>query len=128
MILGNCLFLQSVPTDLHATRLRSNDEKDDNVGEAGGGGGGGGGRGGERKKEEERDDNFKIRAKTRRKEKKFLKMMMMMKNKVQIHNEQRSIQMIVLYRDTHKNTVQTSTVIINNGSKNSKRRPKSDTQ
>ena len=55
-------------------------------------------------------------------------MMMMMKNMVQIHDEQRSIQMTILHRDTHRNTVQTSTVIINNGSKHSKRRPKSDTQ
>ena len=46
---------------------------------------------------------------------------------VQIHDEQRSIQMTGSHRDTHKNTAQTSTVIINNGSKNSKCRPKSDT-
>ena len=54
--------------------------------------------------------------------------MMMMKNMVQIHDEQRSIQMTISHRDAHKNTAQTSTVIINNGSKNSKCRPKSDTQ
>ena len=54
-------------------------------------------------------------------------MLMLMKNMVQIHDEQRSIQMTVSHRDTHKNTVQISTVIINNGSKSSKCRPKSDT-
>ena len=43
---------------------------------------------------------------------------MMMTNMVQIHDEQRSIQMTILHRDTYTNTVQTSTVIINNGSKN----------
>ena len=53
---------------------------------------------------------------------------MMMKNMVQIHDEQQSIQMTISHRDTHKNTAQTSTVIINNGSKNSKCWPKSDTQ
>ena len=49
-ILGSCLFLQSIPANLHANRLhikqynsnnidyRSNDEKDDNVGGVGGGG------------------------------------------------------------------------------------------
>ena len=47
---------------------------------------------------------------------------------VQIHDEQRSIQMTIADRDVHKNTAQTSTVIINNGGKNSKCRPKSDTQ
>ena len=46
----------------------------------------------------------------------------------QIHDEQRSIQMTVSHRDTHENTAQTNTVIINNASKNSKCRPKSDTQ
>ena len=52
------------------------------------------------------------------------------KNMVQIHDEQRSIQMTMLHRDTyiHKNTAQTSTVITNNGSKNSKCWPESDTQ
>ena len=55
-------------------------------------------------------------------------MMMMIKNMVQIHDEQRSIQMRILHRDTHKNTAQTSTVITNNGNKNSKCRPTSDTQ
>ena len=45
-----------------------------------------------------------------------------------LHDEQQSIQMTILHRNTHENTVQTSTVIINNGSKNSKCRPKSDTQ
>ena len=55
-------------------------------------------------------------------------MLMMMENMVHIHDEQQSIQMTILRRDTHKNTVQTSTVSINNGSKNSKCRPKSDTQ
>ena len=53
---------------------------------------------------------------------------MMMKNMVQIHDEQRSIQMTISHRDTHINTAQTSTVAINNGSKNSKCRPKSDTE
>ena len=57
----------------------------------------------------------------------MMMMMMMMKNVVQIHDEEQSIQITILHRDTHKNTVQTSTVIINNGSKNSKCRPKSDT-
>ena len=51
---------------------------------------------------------------------------------VQIHDEQRSIQMTILhiyiYTHTHKNTAQTSTVNTNNGSKNSKCRPESDTQ
>ena len=50
---------------------------------------------------------------------------------VQIHDEQRSIQMTMLHRDIihiHKNTAQTSTVITNNGSMNSKRRPESDIQ
>ena len=51
----------------------------------------------------------------------------MMKNMVQIHDEQLSNQMTILRRGTHKNTSQTSTLIINNGSKNSKCRPKSDT-
>ena len=52
------------------------------------------------------------------------------KNMVQIHDEQRSFHMTMLHRDIHihKNTAQTSTVIINNGSKNSKCRPESDTQ
>ena len=50
------------------------------------------------------------------------------KNMVQIHDEQRSIQMTISHRDIHKNTAQTSTVITNNGSKNSKCRPESDTQ
>ena len=54
--------------------------------------------------------------------------MMMMRNMVQIHDEQRSIQMKISHRDMHKNTAQTSSVIINNGSKNSVSRPKSDTQ
>ena len=55
------------------------------------------------------------------------------KNMVQIH-EQRSIQMTMLHRDIyiyiyiHKNTAQTSTVITNNGSKNSKCKPESDIQ
>ena len=53
---------------------------------------------------------------------------MMMKNMVQIHDEQRSSQMTILHRDIHTNTAQTSTVITNNGSKNSKCRPESDTQ
>ena len=49
---------------------------------------------------------------------------------VQIHDEQRSIQMTMLHRDIyiHKNTSQTSTVITNNGSKNSKCKPESDIQ
>ena len=50
---------------------------------------------------------------------------------VEIHDEQRSIQMTMLHRDIYiytKNTAQTSTVITNNGSKNSKCRPESDTQ
>ena len=42
---------------------------------------------------------------------------------VQIHEGQRSIQMIISHRDTHINTAQTSTMIINNGSKNSKCKP-----
>ena len=53
------------------------------------------------------------------------------KNMVQIHDEQRSIQMTILHRDIYiytKNTAHTSTVITNNGSKNSKCRPESDTQ
>ena len=54
-------------------------------------------------------------------------MMTMMKNMVQIHDEQRSIQMTILHRDAHRNTGQTSTVIIDNGSKDSKSKPKSDT-
>ena len=51
------------------------------------------------------------------------------KNMVQIHDEQLSIQITTLHRDIyiHKNTAQTSTVITNNGSKNSKCRPESDT-
>ena len=88
---------------------------------SGGGGGGGGGK----KEEKKRDDNFKIRAKTRQQQQQ--KMTMMMKNMVQIHDEQRSIQMTISNRNTHKNTAQTITVIINNESKNSKYRPKSDT-
>ena len=47
---------------------------------------------------------------------------------VQIHDEQRSIQMTMLHIYIYKNTGQTSTVITNNGSKNSKCRPESDTQ
>ena len=63
---------------------------------------------------------------------------------VQIHGEQRSIQMTILHsvyvcvyidiylknknKQKTKNTAQTSTVITNNGSKNSKCRPESDTQ
>ena len=35
--------------------------------------------------------------------------------------------MTILHRDAHINTVQTSTVIIDNGSKDSKSKPKSDT-
>ena len=50
------------------------------------------------------------------------------KNMIQIHDEQRSIQMTISHRDTHKTTAQTSTVIIDNVSKNSKCGPKSDTQ
>ena len=49
-----------------------------------------------------------------------------MKNMVQIHDEQRSIQKTISRRDTRKNTAQTSTVIINNGSKNNKCRPISE--
>ena len=45
-----------------------------------------------KEEEEERDDNFKIRAKTRRQKK-----IMTMKNMVQIHDEQRSIQMTILH-------------------------------
>ena len=59
----------------------------------------------------------------RRKKKK-----MMMKYMVQIYDEQRNSQMTILHGDTVINTAQTSTVIINNGSKNSKCRPKSDTE
>ena len=44
---------------------------------------------------------------------------------VQIHDEQRSIQMTAY---VHKNSAQASNVITNNGSKNSKCRPESDTQ
>ena len=51
-----------------------------------------------------------------------------MKNMVQIHDEQRSIQMIISLTNTHKNTAQTGAVFIINESKNSKCRPKSDTQ
>ena len=49
---------------------------------------------------------------------------------VQIHDEQRSIQMTMLhiYIYIYKNTAQTSTVVTNNGSKNSKCRPESDIQ
>ena len=53
---------------------------------------------------------------------------MMMENLVQIHDEQRSIQMTVSHGNTHIKTAQTSTVIIDNESKNSKCRPKSDTE
>ena len=51
------------------------------------------------------------------------------KNIVQIHDEQRSIQMTILHRyiNIHENTAQTSTLIINNGSKNSMCRPESHT-
>ena len=56
------------------------------------------------------------------------KIIMMIRNMVQIHDEQRSIQMTISHRDTHKTTAQTSTVIIDNVSKNSKCGPKSDTQ
>ena len=59
---------------------------------------------------------------------KIIIIMMMMKNMVQIHDEQGSIQMTILHRDIHKNTAQTSTAITNNGSKNSKCRPESDTK
>ena len=47
---------------------------------------------------------------------------MMIKNMVQIHDEQRSIQMTLHrhYLSIHKKTAQTSTEITNNGSKNSK--------
>ena len=45
--------------------------------------------------------------------------MMMMKNMVQIQDEQGSIQMTISHIETHKNTAQTSTVILKNGSKNS---------
>ena len=85
-------------------------------------------RGEEREKEgkEETDDHFKIRAKTRRQKKEKKKMMM--KYMVQIYDEQRNSQMTILHGDTVINTAQTSTVIINNGSKNSKCRPKSDTE
>ena len=51
---------------------------------------------------------------------------MMMENMVEIHDEQRTIQMTISHRDTHKNAAQTSTVIINNEMKNSKCRPKSE--
>ena len=78
---------------------------------------GGGGGGGEEKR---RDDNFKVKSRRQKKQ-----MMMMTTNMVQIHDEQRSIQKTISRRDTRKNTAQTSTVIINNGSKNSKCRPKS---
>ena len=90
-------------------------------------GGGGGRERGKKERKKERHDNFKIRAKTRRQGATKM-MMMMMKNMVQIHDEQRSIQMTISHRDTHKDTTQTSIVIINNGSKNSKCRPESDTQ
>ena len=52
------------------------------------------------------------------------------KNMVQIHDEQRSIQMTMLHRDIYiyTKTAQTSTMITNNGSKNSKCRPESDIQ
>ena len=56
--------------------------------------------------------------------KKYKMMMMMMRNMVQIQG----IQMTISHKDTHKNTAWTSTVIINTGRKNSKCRPKSDTQ
>ena len=109
------------------TDYRSNDEKDDNVG-VGWGGGGKKKKKTERekKKETERDDDFKIRAKTRQQQQQ--QMTMMMKNMVQIHDEQRSIQITISHRNTHKNTAQKITVIINNENKNSKCRPKSDTQ
>ena len=48
----------------------------------------------------------------------MMMIMMMMKNIVQIYDELRSIQRTISHRDTHKNTAQTSTVIINNGNKN----------
>ena len=80
-------------------------KKDDSVCVCGGGGGGGGKRRKKIKKEEEeeeRDDNFKIRVKTRRKEggKNDYD-----KNMVQIHDEQRSIQMTVLHRDIDTKTL-----------------------
>ena len=53
---------------------------------------------------------------------------MRMRNMVQIHEGQQSIQMTISHRDMHINTAQTSTMIINNGSRNSKYRPISDTQ
>ena len=50
-------------------------------------------------------------------------------NRAGVHDEQRSIQMTILHRyiNIQENTAQTSTLIINNGSKNSKRRPESHT-
>ena len=48
---------------------------------------------------DEEDGNCKIWAKTRRQK----KMMMMMRNMVQIHDEQRNIQMTVSHRNTHTN-------------------------
>ena len=74
--------------------------------------------GGERERERERE-------RTRRQRK---KMMMMMKNMVQIHGEERNIQMTISHRDTHKSAAQTGAVIIKNGIKNSKCRPKSNTK
>ena len=71
---------------------------------------GGGEKEREREREREResndeDDNFKNRAKTRRQS--FLLffclfLMAMMRNMIQIQNEQRSIQITVSHRDTHK--------------------------
>ena len=63
----------------------------------------------------EKDDNFKIRAKTRQlggwgggggyTQKHCSAMMITTKNMVQIHDEQRSIQMTIVHRDTHKATL-----------------------
>ena len=59
-----------------------------------------------RKKKKKRDDNFKIRVKTRREGRRRKNDD---KNMVQIHDEQRSIQMTILHRDIY---IYTKTLLI----------------
>ena len=87
----------------------------------------GGGREEEKRKKKKREMII-LKSESKPDERKKIIIIMMIKNMVQIHDEQRSIQMTILHRDIHKNTAQTSTVITNNGSKNSKCKPESDTQ
>ena len=68
-ISGSCLFLQSVPANLHANRLRMKNSNNTDY-----------------HSNNDEDDNFKIRAKKKKKKKKIL--MMMMRHMVQIHHEQ----------------------------------------